>query len=249
MCCRPLWKFKLGIKQDILELRGGRYLKRDSFYYVPVLKTLKQLLQIKSVHEEILRPTHSSNSELLYDLSDGTVFKHHAFFQNNPHGLQIVAYYDEVETCNPLGSSSGKFKLGCVFLTLGNIRPLFRSALKSIFLVAVAKSSTIKINGIDSILKPFLDDLKILHDDGIVVEFDGKRETWRGDLLAFLADNLAAHELGGFKESFSFARKFCRSCLIDKVKSQVHFKEDKFDKRDRKSHSEQCSRLRTKCLR
>ena len=28
---------------------------------------------------------------------------------------------------------------------------------------------------------------------------------WKGALLAFLADNLAAHELGGFKESFSFA--------------------------------------------
>ena len=31
--------------------------------------------------------------------------------------------------------------------------------------------------------------------------------------MAFLADNLAAHEIGGFKESFSFARRFCRSCM------------------------------------
>lgn len=145
------------------------------------------------------------------------------FFKNNPHSLQVIAYYDEVETCNPLGSSSGKYKLGCVFFTLGNIRPSLRSSLKSIFLLAVAKSSTIKANGIDLILKPFLDDLKTLYEVGITLQFNEKDELWKGALLAFLADNLAAHELGGFKESFSFAHRFCRSCLTDKEYSQNHF--------------------------
>lgn len=217
-------------------------LTRDKFSYVPLLKTLKQILQVNAIRKEVLRPNQTS-SELLFDISDGTVYKQHDFFKNNPHGLQIVRYYDKVETCNPLGSSSGKFKLGCIFFTLGNIRPALRSGLKSIFLVAVAKSSTVKTNGIDSILKPFLDDLKTLHDKGIVVRFAGKDEVWKGDLLAFLADNLAAHELGGFKESFSFARKFCRSCLTDKPESQLHFRESHFDIRDSTSHSNHCSRL------
>ena len=70
-----------------------------------------------------------------------------------------------------------------------------------------------------------------------------KDEIWKGALLAFLADNLAAHELGGFKESFSFARKFCRSCLTDKEQSQGHFREDQFILRNQKSHEQQCSRL------
>lgn len=183
-------------------------LTRDTFYYVPLLSTLKQILQVQSVRREILRSTdHSDN--LMYDLSDGCMFKKHAFFKANPNGLQVVAYYDEVETCNPLGSSSGKFKLGCVFFTLGNIRPMHRSGLKAIFLLVVAKSSTIKVNGIDCILKPFLDDLKTLYNTGITIQFGGKDEVWKGALLAFLADNLASHELGGFKESFSFARRFC----------------------------------------
>lgn len=42
----------------------------------------------------------------------------------------------------------------------------------------------------------------MLHDIGIEIQKD---EVWKGALLAFLADNLAADELGGFKESFSFA--------------------------------------------
>ena len=103
-----------------------------------------------------------------------------------------------------------------MFFTLGNIRPKFRSGLKSIFLVLVAKSPVIKEHGIDSILKPLLDDLKRLQNEGIAIKFEGKEEVWKGALLAFLADNLAAHELGGFKESFSFSRRFCRSCLTDK---------------------------------
>ena len=219
-----------------------KVLNRDSFYYVPLLSTLKQLLQIPCVRQETLRSAkHTDN--LLYDLSDGSTYKKHPFFKNNPNGLQIVAYYDEVETCNPLGSSSGKFKLGCVFFTLGNMRPMLRSSLKAIFLLVVAKSSTVKAHGIDSVLKPFLNDLKTLYDTGIKLQYNGKEEVWKGALLAFLADNLASHELAGFKESFSFSKRFCRSCLTDKDYSQEHFNEKKFVIRTRESHIDQCNRL------
>ena len=217
-------------------------LTRDTFCYVPLLSTLKQILEVPSFRQEILRSAdHQDN--LMYDLSDGCMFKKHAFFKSNPNGLQVIAYYDEVETCNPLGSSSGKFKLGCVFFTLGNIRPVYRSGLKAIFLVAVAKSPTVKKNGIDSILEPFLKDLKTLSDTGVTSQYGGKDEVWKGALLAFLADNLAAHELGGFKESFSFSRRFCRSCLTDKEQSQECYRENLYVIRTTESHAEQCSRL------
>ncbi len=233
---------EVGRSYYVTRLSGAKrrkVLTRDSFCYVPILSTLEQILQIQPIKQEILRSA-SHGDNLLHDLSDGCMFKKHPFFRANPNGLQIVAYYDEVETCNP---SSGKFKLGCVFFSLGNIRPLYRSVLKAIFLVAVAKSSTIKANGIDCILEPFLKDLKTLHDTGITIQCAGKDEVWKGVLLAFLADNLAAHELGGFKESFSFSRRFCRSCLTDKNQSHLHFQEDQFVIRTTDSHVDQCSRL------
>lgn len=223
--------------------------KKDSYKRFILLcpttiATLEQILQVVSVREEILRSrSELENNDHLHDLLDGRVFKNHQFFKSNPRALQIIAYYDEVETCNPLGSSSGKYKLGCIFFTLGNIRPLYRSGLKAIFLLAIAKSPTIKLNGIDCILKPFINDLKILCDKGITIEFNGKKEIWKGVLLAFLADNLAAHELGGFKESFSFAKQFCRSCLADKEQSQKYFREDQFNVRTPEVHADQCSQL------
>ena len=72
-------------------------------------------------------------------------------------------------------------------------------------LFGLSRSATIKAHGIDVLLKPFVDDLKVLHDTGITIQVSGKDEVWKGALLAFLADNLAAHELGG---SFSFAYRF-----------------------------------------
>ena len=63
-------------------------------------------------------------------------------------------------------------------------------------------------------------------------------------IVAFLADNLAAHEVGGFKESFSFARRFCRSCMTNLSTAKSHFNEDKFDLRSPSNHADQCHALR-----
>ena len=47
------------------------------------------------------------------DLSQISVMQHHPLFKNDKHALQIVAYYDEVETANCLGSHAGhNSKLG-----------------------------------------------------------------------------------------------------------------------------------------
>ena len=51
-------------------------------------------------------------SSFLHDFSDGSFFKEHPLFSVDPHALQIVVYYDEVEPANPLGSYRGKHKLG-----------------------------------------------------------------------------------------------------------------------------------------
>ena len=55
-----------------------------------------------------------------------------------------------------------------------------------------------------------------------------------------LADNLAAHELGGFKENFSFARRICRSCLTDKDSMRNYFRECEFEIRTPEMHVDHC---------
>ena len=42
----------------------------------------------------------------LEDYCDGTQFAEHPLFSLDECGLQVMLYYDDVEVCNPLGSSA-----------------------------------------------------------------------------------------------------------------------------------------------
>ena len=100
----------------------------DTFQYIPIEDILKKLLQMPDVREEI-ESSHASNDNILRDMCDGSVFKSHPLFSVDK-SIQIIAYFDEVEICNPLGSNSKKHKLGCIFFSIGNFRPHLRSRLK-----------------------------------------------------------------------------------------------------------------------
>ena len=55
-----------------------------------------------------------------------------------------------------------------------------------------------------------------------------------------VADNLASHCIGGFKESMSFAKHFCRSCLTGKEESYRFFTEEQFSIRTPDDHQQHC---------
>ena len=55
-------------------------------------------------------------SEVLGDYCDGSLFQTHPLFSVEPHALQIMLYFDELEVCNPLGSSAKVHKLGVFML-------------------------------------------------------------------------------------------------------------------------------------
>ena len=54
----------------------------------------------------------------------------------------------------------------------------------------------------------------MLATQGVSVNANGTKRLFKGALLAFLGDNLASNALGGFKLSFSFSFRCCRTCLI-----------------------------------
>ena len=195
---------------------------------------------MEDFQSEILNPHNNCFDGKLYDFCDGTIFKSHPLFSVLSNALQIVAYYDELEVVNPIGSYVKKHKLGCMFFFLGNIRPQYRSTLKSIHLVSVGKHDDIAHYGIDSFLFPFVEDLKALYCDGIEVSISGNQVTLYGGLLAFLADNLAAHLVGGFKLNMSFALRVCRTCMVTPELLQSCFCEDECMIRTSSSHFEQC---------
>ena len=59
---------------------------------------------------QVFKKWPSTPSGYLYDFCDGETFKQHPLFGTKNDALQIVIYYDEVETANPFGSYHGKHK-------------------------------------------------------------------------------------------------------------------------------------------
>lgn len=213
-----------------------------TFFYVPLADSLAQLLR----NEEVLKEIHtvrSKNDMFLRDYCDGSFCKNHPLFSDEDTALQIVAYFDELEVTNPIGSYVNTHKLGCLFFTLGNIRPMYRSSLKAIFLLAVACSQDIDRYGMDTFLRPFVDDLKRLYADGLTVNVGSTQYKYYGALVAFLADTQAAHKVGGFKGSVSFARWICRTCMATRTDTQFLFTESQYELRTPEKHEKQCRSL------
>jgi len=216
--------------------------QRDSFQYISLFKTLERLLKDSSVLEFIDNP-HKRIDDKLEDFCDGELVCNHPLFSNDPLALQIIAYYDELELCNPLGTHTKKQKLGIILFTLGNIPPKFRSTLRNINLVACAVQPVIQKHGIDAIVEPFIQDLNTLTTHGIDININGIQRNFKGGLLCFLADNLASNFLGGFKESFSFSKRFCHSCMVKTKAYKDKFTSNDLFLRTTEMHETQCKEL------
>ncbi len=128
--------------------------KQGTYQYVSLLSSLRTLLRDPSVIDEIEQcPSRVCSNGILQDFCDAESFQSHPLFSSDPFALQILAFYDELELCNPLGTHVKKHKLGIVLFSLGNIRPKYRSSLRVIHLVIVATAPVIERHGLDDIFR------------------------------------------------------------------------------------------------
>lgn len=86
-------------------------------------------------------------------------------------------------------------------------RPVKASTLPFIYLAVLRKSDDVQAYGYEKVLQPLLQDLCILENHGIFISQLGQFA--KGSVQCVIADNLAAHGISGFVESFS-AGSICR---------------------------------------
>lgn len=145
-------------------------------------------------------------------------------------------YIDDFEICNPLGTSRKKHKICAVYWVLGNLPLKYRSSLSSINLGLLCYSSDLKTYGYAAVLEPLLRDLEHLENQCLYIEKLGTHV--QGTIAFVSADNLAAHSLAGFQESFS-VDKCCRFCLASRKDIQtVQVKSGSFALRTKRSHDD-----------
>lgn len=240
----PVKPEEVVISQRVCRVKKGQSrvlaIKNKSFYYIPLIKSLEQLLSNSRIFDMINTTPQSCHKEgFLYDIIDGSLFKSHPLFSNKPSALQVILYSDEIEICNPLGPHATANKLLMVYYTLGNIDPKFRSKLAAIRLLAIAKANDIDECRVDVVLERIHKDLELLY-NGVKIQTKNGQMDLFGAVVSVCGDTLAQHELAGFKEGVGFAYSKCRHCECTFDEMQENFDEKSFTERTLNRHIRQC---------
>jgi len=197
--------------------------KKDTYQYVSVVKTLKHYLEHEDVWESI-SVNRVKYDGVLYDYTDGHIFTEHAFFGANPNAIRLHFYVDELEVCNPLGSARSKHKITAVYYYVGNIEKNYSSSLRCIHVAILARSYLVKQYTIEKIFERLVMELKLLETDGVLVEANGIKVQVFASMATLSGDNLASHQLGGFRMCFNSGR-ICRHCMVCYDNIGKHFSE------------------------
>lgn len=204
----------LYFKQNFPLIEPVEYLyrqgNRNSFVYVPLASVLENLLR-RSDFSGALVFRQESSPGVYRSFQDGQYFKLNSACLGEDVEISLALYIDEFEVCNPLGTSRKIHKVVAVYWVILNLPSKFRSGLTSIQLGVLGKSVDVKKFGYDRFLEPLIKDLKHVEQNGVFVE--ALQRSVGAKLFCVCADNLGAHGLAGFQESFT-VDKFCRFCLV-----------------------------------
>ena len=152
----------------------------------------------------------------------------------------LLFYYD-VNIINPL--TNKLHKLSFFYYNLANIKPIHRSKLESVHLLAICNTSYMKY-GINAIFSPVMEDFKV-RGNGYPFQVYGGVLRLRGSLLALLADTPASQLCGGFKEGFGGAFWKCHVCNATCERMQELFIEEDFNLRTKEDHAVQVELVET----
>nr|XP_055065480.1 uncharacterized protein LOC129447733 isoform X2 [Misgurnus anguillicaudatus]XP_055065481.1 uncharacterized protein LOC129447733 isoform X2 [Misgurnus anguillicaudatus] len=214
--------------------------QKRSFQYVPLLQLLQEILSHNKLLDKVIeehiaqesREALHGDQQVYRSFRDGENYKRNGFLAVEKLRISIKLYIDEFEVCNPLGTSRKKHKLCGVYWVLDNFPPGSHSALSSIYLAVLCKSDDLRKFGFQEVLNPLLKDLVILEEHGVFIS--QLNECIKGTVSCVVADNLGAHGLAGFVESFS-GEYFCRFCTAKKTEIQL-MTASRFELRTRELH-------------
>lgn len=198
-------------------------------YFIPIARTLSALLR----HQEMLpliagnlnyhREAVKNDDDLMFSLRDSSFGS-----RIDDASLLIQLYVDDIGLTNPIGPRKDRHKMTMMYFLLEDIPDKFRSQVQSINLLAIGPTNALKVRGVfefsllhsfflcpkdpkklHRFFQPIVNDINAIQSDGLVI--NGVKVTFSFSTLS--ADNLAAHQIGGYQASFS-SGYFCRRCHL-----------------------------------
>lgn len=199
----------------------------DSIRIVPVVckatkvslaQTLKSFLALPGVLSSLCTYLGSLENDILScNIVQGDLWKllkSDKTISDDELLLPLVIYFDEFETCNPLGPRAGIHKLGAVYASIPCLPPQVISQLENIFLVQLFHASDRVQFGNEAVFGHLIQELNHLDTEGIFVNQNKIKKIFF-KVVVILGDNLGVHGILGFTESFS-ANYPCRFCKLTK---------------------------------
>lgn len=240
----------LGKRWELREDRVSKKCKQievnDSFYYVPMLDTVKLILRNED-NLTLIKKAEKVKADVAHDWLDGEngarlkqYCKEHA---PDSIPIYIQIYFDEVETVNPLGSKTGIHKLGAFYFVIKNFPASVNSSLNNIHLLALAHAADLKKYSVDGVMKVVVEELMQLHDVGFHCMYETGREHFRCYLTQVVGDNLGLHSLLGYTENFSKANYACDMCMATQDEIQSVFSECNIELRSEDLYDHQVKNL------
>jgi len=87
----------------------------------------------------VLSNARKLSDKTLCDYTDGSAFKEHPLFSEDPMAIRWHMYVDDFEVCNPIGSRRTIHKLTAMYFVVGNVRPKYWSQSSTIHLALLAE--------------------------------------------------------------------------------------------------------------
>lgn len=181
---------------------------------------------LKSILNEYIKLKTSTNSDI-NNILQSRCWKNFLEKQNCSEDklfLPIFVYYDDFEPDNPLGSHSGDYKIGGVYIKIATLPIEWQSKLSSHFLAMLFFGDDRKRFENDRIFSPLISQFNDLINNGIKVDMNGIKEICIVPIL-ILGDNLGVNSALGFSESFN-AIFFCRFCKMPILQTKASVIED-----------------------
>jgi hypothetical protein len=206
------------IETVVAESEGLKYVPpisgENGVLHVPVRGVLEGFLDDPEILKYVTQG-RGDDSDVLRDIWDGSFFKNN-FSQSkeNTHVILISFYQDTYQCGNVLGSRKRNLGMTGFYWVLLNVPSHFRSHVNFIQVYTVVKKKLLKSLGIDSVLAPFVKEMRELGLEApIQKQVTGMAHFFPAFVAPVIGDALGLHEIGGFVESFS-GKVCCRVCLV-----------------------------------
>lgn len=174
-----------------------------TYQVTSLMGTIQALFKNKEFQNEYFKPRLPNPEKKIRSFRDGEIFKNNELFQKEPDALQIVLYNDGFDSHNPIGDKRQELKTNATYFKIGNLDISYQSVDHFTQSLILCDNALFEFYKFHKIFAPSLEELKILENEGVMVNYKDVFINLKGTISFVAADNLAAHKIGGFVESFN----------------------------------------------